>query len=404
MLIEDGVAMGLSASDLLSLFNARIFYRPSREPKSRLAMVGIYQAATARYARLIASHLGSSVTVDAVTLEALERDPTLRKQVGSANLVVTFANRHREVEALLPDTAVATISFIPSEETRLALASLNPLVKVGLVSRVPEFLPIMIAGVQRFAPHVERTSAAVLDGGEPAGAIAASDVIVYATGAEAILDQLKSGIPAIEYRHIPDPADIERVIVPLIRRPPPRRADARKGSIVKIGEMNWSQVEQYLKTDDRAVLPLGSTEQHAGLSLSVIHPQRVVALEAAEPFGVPVFPVLAYGITPYFLAYPGTVSLASRPIRYRRDILDSLNAAGFRKIAIVNGHGGNHPAQAWRRGQRIIRAARPSFTIGGMHRKLRQGPGDRHVASHASWMENFPWTRLAGVVRRRGRR
>ena len=54
-----------------------------------------------------------------------------------------------------------------------------------------------------------------------AGAIAASDVIVYATGAEAILDQLKSGIPAIEYRHIPDPADIERVIVPLIpgRRP-----------------------------------------------------------------------------------------------------------------------------------------------------------------------------------------
>ena len=184
-------------------------------------MVGIYQAATARYARLIASHLGSSVTVDAVTLEALRRDPTLRKQVGSANLVVTFANRHREVEALLPDTAVATISFIPSEETRLALASLNPLVKVGLVSRVPEFLPIMIAGVQRFAPHVERTSAAVLDGGEPAGAIAASDVIVYATGAEAILDQLKSGIPAIEYRHIPDPADIERVIVPLIpgRRP-----------------------------------------------------------------------------------------------------------------------------------------------------------------------------------------
>ena len=44
-----------------------------------------------------------------------------------------------------------------------------------------------------------------------------SDVVVFATGAEAVLDRLKPGIPAIEYRHIPDPADIERVIVPLIR-------------------------------------------------------------------------------------------------------------------------------------------------------------------------------------------
>lgn len=217
MLIEDGLATGLSASDLLSLFNARIFYRPTREPRSRLAMVGIYQGATARYARFIASHLGSGVTVDAVTLEALQRDPALRKEIGSANLVVTFANRHREVEELMPETPVVTISFIPSEETRLALASLSPLAKVGIVSRVPEFLPIMISGVQRFAPHVEKTSAAVLDAGEPDSIIAAADVIVYATGAEAILDRLKPGIPAIEYRHIPDPADIERVIVPLIR-------------------------------------------------------------------------------------------------------------------------------------------------------------------------------------------
>ena len=104
---------------------------------------------------------------------------------------------------------------------------------------------------------------------------------------------------------------------------------------MKIGEMNWSQVEQYLKTDDRAVLPLGSTEQHAGLSLSVdsILSERV-ALEAAEPLGVPVFPVLAYGITPYFLAYPGTVSLRVETyVRIVRDILDSLKRAGFRKIA-----------------------------------------------------------------------
>ena len=77
---------------------------------------------------------------------------------------------------------------------------------------------------------------------------------------------------------------------------------------MKISDMNWQQVEDYLRHDDRAVVPLGSTEQHCRLSLSVdsILAERV-ALEAAEPLNVPVFPVLAYGITPYFMAYPGTV-------------------------------------------------------------------------------------------------
>ncbi|HMB75022.1 MAG TPA: creatininase family protein, partial [Kiloniellaceae bacterium] len=44
------------------------------------------------------------------------------------------------------------------------------------------------------------------------------------------------------------------------------------------------QVEAYLETDDRVAVPLGSTEQHAYLSLSVdaILSERVAA-EAADP-------------------------------------------------------------------------------------------------------------------------
>ncbi|MGL4325122.1 MAG: creatininase family protein, partial [Beijerinckiaceae bacterium] len=33
--------------------------------------------------------------------------------------------------------------------------------------------------------------------------------------------------------------------------------------------MNWMQVEAHARRDDRAVLPIGSTEQHAWLSLCV---------------------------------------------------------------------------------------------------------------------------------------
>lgn len=78
--------------------------------------------------------------------------------------------------------------------------------------------------------------------------------------------------------------------------------------------MTWMQVEAYLASDDRCVLPLGSTEQHAYISLATdsILAERV-ATEAAEPLGVPVFPVVAYGITPYFMGFPGTVTPRMAP-------------------------------------------------------------------------------------------
>src|SRR5438309_1303999 len=115
-----------------------------------------------------------------------------------------------------------------------------------------------------------------------------------------------------------------------------------------VSEMNWMMVEEYLKRDDRCVLPLGSTEQHAYLSLSVdsILTERI-AVEAAEPLGVPVFPVVAYGITPYFRAFPGSITLrVDTYLRVVGDILDAMAEQGFRGILIVNGHGGNAPAQS----------------------------------------------------------
>lgn len=171
---------------------------------------------------------------------------------------------------------------------------------------------------------------------------------------------------------------------------------------MRIAESNWMQVEEYLTRDDRAILPLGSTEQHAWLSLVTdsILAERVAA-EAAAPLGVPVFPALAYGITPYFLAYPGTVSLrVSTYITILRDILDSLAQSGFKRIVLVNGHGGNAPA-----GQFAIEwmADHPGVQV-KLHdwwrapRTWAQVHEIDTAAGHASWMENFPWTRLADVA------
>jgi creatinine amidohydrolase len=171
---------------------------------------------------------------------------------------------------------------------------------------------------------------------------------------------------------------------------------------MKIAEMNWGQVEKYLRSDDRCALPLGSVEQHAHLSLAVdaILSERVAA-EAAAPLGVPVYPAVAYGLTPYFLAFPGTVSLRlATYVALVRDILDSLRISGFRRVLMVNGHGGNQPAGAL---AIEYMADHPEMRIRfhnwwNAPRTMAKVQEIDGVASHASWMENFPWTRLAGVV------
>ena len=167
---------------------------------------------------------------------------------------------------------------------------------------------------------------------------------------------------------------------------------------MRITDMNWMQVERYLETDDRCVLPVGSVEQHAQLTLCVdaILSERVAA-EAAEPLGVPVYPCMPYGLAPYFSAFPGSMSLRVETLlAVFRDLIASLRRSGFRRVLIVNGHGGNAPVAAL---AKELMADWPGMSI--KYHPWWAGPklaGAMRevdpVGSHASWIENFPWTRL----------
>ncbi len=76
------------------------------------------------------------------------------------------------------------------------------------------------------------------------------------------------------------------------------------------------------------------------------------------------------------------------------DLLEGCYRSGFRRIVLVNGHGGNAPvmtlATEWL--DAPARCQREDAQLVGRRRSFQAGSARQidPAASHASWMENFP--------------
>ena len=85
-----------------------------------------------------------------------------------------------------------------------------------------------------------------------------------------------------------------------------------------------------------------------------------------------------------------------------RDLLDSLFGQGFRRIAVINGHGGNTPASGvlreWLTEPRKARVQVLFHDWWNAPRVWAVVQRYEKESSHGSWMENFPWTRITGVA------
>ncbi len=97
------------------------------------------------------------------------------------------------------------------------------------------------------------------------------------------------------------------------------------------------------------VLPVGATEQHGphlplGTDFLIVeHLTRAAALQVQPVIDVLVAPTFQTGSSHHHLPFGGTISLATeRYYSALRDMAASLIESGFRRIFIVNGHGGNH--------------------------------------------------------------
>jgi creatinine amidohydrolase len=170
---------------------------------------------------------------------------------------------------------------------------------------------------------------------------------------------------------------------------------------MRFEDLSWFDVEKYLKTDDRLMLILGACEQHGYLSLLTdVKIPQALADAASQKTGVLIAPVINYGVSPYFIDYPGSFSLrVSTLLDMVEDLIRSADHQGFRRILILNGHGGNDATRA-----RLYEIANALPKIQIAWYAWWQAHSVEEVAIryglrsfHAAWIEAFPFTRLGDL-------
>jgi creatinine amidohydrolase len=170
---------------------------------------------------------------------------------------------------------------------------------------------------------------------------------------------------------------------------------------MRFEDLNWFDMEQYLQADDRLILVLGSCEQHSRLSLLTdVKIPLALAEAASQKTGVLVAPPLNFGVSPYFLAYPGTLSLrVSTLISLVEDLVRSAYRQGFRRILLLNGHGGNDPARV-----QLYEVATDLPELRLVWYVWWQSQTCQTIAekytlrpAHANWLEAFPFTQVAAL-------
>ncbi|MCX6827242.1 MAG: creatininase family protein [candidate division Zixibacteria bacterium] len=113
----------------------------------------------------------------------------------------------------------------------------------------------------------------------------------------------------------------------------------------QLQKLCWQNVKELVPAKiDTLIFPVGTIEAHGSSALGTDgYIPESMALYLADKINALVAPTVNYGITKSLYGYPGSVTVTESSFKnYISDILLSFSHIGFRKIILLNGHGGNN--------------------------------------------------------------
>ena len=106
----------------------------------------------------------------------------------------------------------------------------------------------------------------------------------------------------------------------------------------------YSDIREYLKTNDTVLIPVGAVEQY-GAHLATGTELRIceqIATEVGAKTGLAVTPIVPVNYSAMFLDFPGTLSVSMETVeRYLGEMCDALASQGFRHFLFINIHAGS---------------------------------------------------------------
>jgi creatinine amidohydrolase len=123
----------------------------------------------------------------------------------------------------------------------------------------------------------------------------------------------------------------------------------KAGQSVLLRDLTWPEVASMANPTTVVILPTAAIEQHGRhlpLEVDARLVEDVSRLAAERVAGRPpvlVAPTACYGVSGYHMGFPGTMTLTMGTfITVVEELCESLIHHGFRRILVLNGHGGNH--------------------------------------------------------------